>query len=115
VFAPGSTTGMFGSSTVLDFTISGSDRFRWHSAGMSMGSAMAVGWGSSTGVTTAMDTSVARCGAGIVCVNGQLSVPNPTTAPATPSTGGVLYIDSGDGNKLKVKFSTGTVVTLGTP
>lgn len=36
------------------------------------------------------------------------------TAPATPSAGAVLYVDSADG-ALKVKFSTGTVVTLGTP
>ena len=36
------------------------------------------------------------------------------TAPATPSSGAVLYVDSADG-ALKVKFSTGTVVTLGTP
>jgi hypothetical protein len=35
-------------------------------------------------------------------------------APATPSSGAVLYVDSADG-ALKVKFSTGTVVTLGTP
>ena len=36
------------------------------------------------------------------------------TAPVTPSSGAVLYVDSADG-ALKVKFSTGTVVTLGTP
>jgi hypothetical protein len=39
---------------------------------------------------------------------------DPATAPATPSSGAVLYVDSADG-ALKVKFSTGTVVTLGTP
>lgn len=39
---------------------------------------------------------------------------DPDTAPATPSSGAVLYVDSADG-ALKVKFSTGTVVTLGTP
>jgi hypothetical protein len=39
----------------------------------------------------------------------------PQTAPASPASGWVLYIDSGDGNKLKAKASTGTVVTIGTP
>lgn len=39
----------------------------------------------------------------------------PAAAPATPASGWVLYVDSGDGNKLKAKASTGTVVTLGTP
>lgn len=38
-------------------------------------------------------------------------------APGSPATSGtwVIYSDSGDGNKLKAKASTGTVVTLGTP
>lgn len=37
-------------------------------------------------------------------------------APASPSSGEwVIYVDTGDGNKLKAKASTGTVVTLGTP
>jgi hypothetical protein len=39
----------------------------------------------------------------------------PQTAPATPASGWHLYIDGGDGNKLKAIASTGTVVTLGTP
>jgi hypothetical protein len=39
---------------------------------------------------------------------------DPDTAPATPASGAVLYVDTADG-ALKVKFSTGTVVTLGTP
>lgn len=40
----------------------------------------------------------------------------PTAVPASPSAGnGVLYIDASDGNKFKIKFSTGTVVLLGTP
>ena len=39
----------------------------------------------------------------------------PQTAPASPASGWVLYTDSGDGNKLKAKASTGTVVTIGTP
>ena len=39
---------------------------------------------------------------------------DPATAPATPASGAVLYVDTADG-ALKVKFSTGTVVTLGTP
>lgn len=39
----------------------------------------------------------------------------PQTAPASPASGWTLYTDSGDGNKLKAKASTGTVVTLGTP
>jgi hypothetical protein len=39
----------------------------------------------------------------------------PQTAPSNPASGWVLYVDSGDGNKLKAKASTGTVVTLGTP
>jgi hypothetical protein len=38
-------------------------------------------------------------------------------APSNPAVAGswALYVDSGDGNKLKAKHSTGTVVTLGTP
>jgi hypothetical protein len=39
----------------------------------------------------------------------------PTTVPASPSHGWTLYCDSGDGNKLKAKASTGTIITLGTP
>jgi len=41
----------------------------------------------------------------------------PMTAPGTPAApgAGVLYIDSGDSNKLNVKHSTGTVTTLSTP
>lgn len=39
----------------------------------------------------------------------------PATAPSSPASGWVLYVDSGDSNKLKAKASTGTVVTLGTP
>jgi len=39
----------------------------------------------------------------------------PQTAPASPLSGWTLYTDSGDGNKLKAKASTGTVVTIGTP
>ena len=38
------------------------------------------------------------------------------TAPASPTAGSwVLYADAGDSNKLKAKYSSGTVVTLGTP
>jgi hypothetical protein len=42
---------------------------------------------------------------------------NPLTPPATPATSGawILYVDSTDGNKLKAKASTGTIVILGTP
>ena len=39
----------------------------------------------------------------------------PAAAPSNPSTGWLIYCDSGDGNKLKARASTGTVVTLGTP
>lgn len=40
----------------------------------------------------------------------------PISAPANPTTGNWrIYVDAGDGNKLKAKASTGTVVTLGTP
>lgn len=39
---------------------------------------------------------------------------DPETAPATPSSGAVLYVDSADG-ALKVKFSTGTTTTLASP
>lgn len=39
---------------------------------------------------------------------------DPDTAPATPSSGAVLYVDSADG-ALKVKFSTGTTTTLASP
>lgn len=35
----------------------------------------------------------------------------PITAPANPASGGVLYVDTADGD-LKVKFSNGTVVVL---
>ena len=47
--------------------------------------------------------------------NGALGILTPITAPASPATGWLLYVDSGDGNKLKAKASTGTVVTLATP
>lgn len=42
---------------------------------------------------------------------------SPATAPSNPSISGqwVLYVDSGDSNKLKAKHSSGTVVTLATP
>lgn len=39
----------------------------------------------------------------------------PAAAPSAPASGWVLYVDSGDGNKLKAIASTGTVVPLGTP
>ncbi len=39
----------------------------------------------------------------------------PRAAPSNPSTGWILYTDSGDSNKLKAKASNGTTVTLGTP
>lgn len=39
----------------------------------------------------------------------------PATAPSAPSTGWTLYVDSGDGNKLKAIAANGTIVTLGTP
>jgi len=38
----------------------------------------------------------------------------PATAPATPSSGAVLYVDSGTGD-LVVKFSTGTTTVLASP
>lgn len=43
-----------------------------------------------------------------------LTIP-PISAPASPSGGWRFYVDSGDGNKLKAKASTGTIVTLGVP
>lgn len=44
-----------------------------------------------------------------------VSTIEPTAAPDSPASGWTLYVDSGDGNKLKAKASTGTVVTLATP
>lgn len=38
----------------------------------------------------------------------------PSTAPANPASGWVIYCDTSDG-KLKAKASTGTIVVLGTP
>jgi len=38
----------------------------------------------------------------------------PQTAPATPASGAVLYVDSGTG-ELVVKFSTGTTTVLASP
>lgn len=38
----------------------------------------------------------------------------PQTAPATPASGAVLYVDSGTGD-LVVKFSTGTTTVLASP
>ena len=76
------------------------------------------------------DTGLARNAAGIVeATNGNpvsqggtlggfigaTQTLAPSTAPAAPSSGWTLYTDSGDGNKLKAKASTGTIVTLGTP
>lgn len=43
-------------------------------------------------------------------VNGAINL-NPITAPATPTTGFVIYCDSADG-ELKAKASTGTVTVL---
>lgn len=42
---------------------------------------------------------------------------SPAVAPSAPTTSGAwaVYVDSGDGNKLKAIASTGTIVTLGTP
>lgn len=39
----------------------------------------------------------------------------PAAAPSSPASGWIIYVDSGDGNKLKAKASTGTVITLATP
>jgi hypothetical protein len=39
----------------------------------------------------------------------------PRASPPSPATGWLFYTDSGDGNKLKAKASTGTIVTIGTP
>lgn len=52
---------------------------------------------------------------GIDLVAGKSTILRPGTAPASPSSGWAFYVDSGDGNKLKAKASTGTTVTLGTP
>lgn len=59
-------------------------------------------------------------GTGEVQVNGIFSTNTamraaPVGAPASPAAGWYIFTDSGDGNKLKAKASTGTVVTLGTP
>jgi hypothetical protein len=50
-------------------------------------------------------------------VTAPASYVTPAAAPSSPATAGawVIYSDSSDGNKLKGKASTGTVVTLGTP
>lgn len=68
-------------------------------------------------------------GTGAVQVNGPVSILGgsnltmsgggkinliPAVAPAAPASGWYLYVDSGDGNKLKTVASTGTIVTLGT-
>lgn len=77
-----------------------------------------------------LDTGLSRNAAGIIeatkgnpvsqggTLGGFIGVTQtlaPSTAPAAPSSGWTLYTDSGDGNKLKAKASTGTIVTLGTP
>ena len=69
--------------------------------------------------------SFARSGTEMLVQLGDSSAPSvlgarsthiyPAAAPSNPSTGWLIYCDSGDGNKLKARASTGTVVTLGTP
>ena len=59
-------------------------------------------------------TTLAATFAGAVTHTLGTNLP-PQTAPASPASGWTLYTDSGDGNKLKAKASTGTVVTIGTP
>lgn len=65
------------------------------------------------GALTAGYAIAITLGAGSITV--ALGALTPIAAPASPASGWVLYTDSGDGNKLKAKASTGTVVTLGTP
>lgn len=50
-------------------------------------------------------------------VFSRLHTLSPGTAPSAPSTSGAwtLYVDSGDGNKLKAIASNSTIVVLGTP
>jgi len=50
---------------------------------------------------------------GTMTASGQRIV--PATAPAAPATGWTIFCDSGDGNKLKAIYSTGTVATIATP
>jgi len=71
--------------------------------------------GSSTG-----GTEVARFSSTGLNVTGTLTASSghyypPQTAPSNPAAGWVIYTDSGDGNKIKAKASTGTTVTIGTP
>lgn len=48
--------------------------------------------------------------------SGSFRIQTPQAEPPSPTSGAwAIYIDSGDGNKLKAKASNGTVVTLATP
>jgi len=53
-------------------------------------------------------------GSGCMIVAGSITL-LPMTAPATPASGSVLYIDGGDSNKVKLKASDGTITVLQTP
>lgn len=90
------------------------------------------GWGPADSASKTPVTSLTSPSAAVVEVNNGTRVSSggsygeidlatvqlaPAAAPAAPALAGawVLYVDSGDGNKLKAKASTGTVVTIGTP
>lgn len=77
-----------------------------------------------TGLTGTGNTiSTAKIGLGVKAPETPLHVAaggitiNTGTAASSPTASGawVLYVDSGDSNKLKAKASNGTTVTLGTP
>lgn len=62
-----------------------------------------------------MASGTALINATLITMNGPV-VYSPATAPSNPPAGAwVIYSDAGDGNKLKAKASTGTIVLLGTP
>jgi hypothetical protein len=65
------------------------------------------------------DLSASYCALTGCTMSGPLSTPSlpipPSSEPATPASGWVLYVDSADSNKLKAKASTGATVTLGVP
>jgi hypothetical protein len=93
--------GTTGSGAIL-FRTFGSDRWQMTNAGMLLPAGTSIGnvdIGSSAAAVRSVYTS------GGIYLSAQ-------TAPAAPSAGAVLYIDTADSD-LKIKYSDGTVVVIG--
>lgn len=119
---------------LLDFRVGGASRFRVSNTGnIIVAPNMGIGAYESSqikffggyiemGQTVGYGTKIGLGGifygpsAGVVSLDRVLGL-RPGAAPAASATAGewLIYVDSGDANKLKAKASTGTTVLLGTP